>query len=491
MTQRVLGILRLNDSDIALDAAHLIEVVRLETPLSPRPLAPRWSLGTLLWRGSPVPAIDLGRLLELDPSTGPREAGELMAIIEYRGGRFGMRISHIRDLVSVDPEQLHTLKNAAGDADALTPQLLEHPDFDSAIYVLDLEALFALEGMVSVHVEADRQRTNAATVKENTHSDRRWLVVDCDDTRLALDVGAVREVATCGPIDSPMIDLPAYLGNVTLRGATLPLFDPRALIGQPARQTPPSHLAVLDSDHGRVALAVDRVATLTGSDQPAPLPVSPSAGYAPAVSALVPAADEGKDALAIDHHELFGNLNVNALARLHTRLDTEARQAREQREWQRFAFVHFRCGGDYVTTLDQLEAVDSAPTDYQKSSHPAGPFLGAWRRQDRSVSLVDLRALLGIDSSHPANHVLVVETGDGLVGFLVDYLRRIEYVEAPRESFTIRWRGDAIDGASPEPSPVKAAKRLISVGEGDKRQVMALLCLQTLAKRLSEAGSTA
>ena len=288
-----------------------------------------------------------------------------------------------------------------------------------------------------------------------------------------------------------MIDLPAYLGNVTLRGATLPLFDPRALIGQPARQTPPSHLAVLDSDHGRVALAVDRVATLTGSDQPAPLPVSPSAGYAPAVSALVPAADEGKDALAIDHHELFGNLNVNALARLHTRLDTEARQAREQREWQRFAFVHFRCGGDYVTTLDQLEAVDSAPTDYQKSSHPAGPFLGAWRRQDRSVSLVDLRALLGIDSSHPANHVLVVETGDGLVGFLVDYLRRIEYVEAPRESFTIRWRGDAIDGASPEPSPVKAAKRLISVGEGDKRQVMALLCLQTLAKRLSEAGSTA
>ena len=49
MTQRVLGILRLNDSDIALDATHLIEVVRLETPLSPRPLAPRWSLGTLLW----------------------------------------------------------------------------------------------------------------------------------------------------------------------------------------------------------------------------------------------------------------------------------------------------------------------------------------------------------------------------------------------------------------------------------------------------------
>ena len=32
MTQRVLGILRLNDSDIALDATHLIEVVRLEMP---------------------------------------------------------------------------------------------------------------------------------------------------------------------------------------------------------------------------------------------------------------------------------------------------------------------------------------------------------------------------------------------------------------------------------------------------------------------------
>ena len=86
---------------------------------------------------------------------------------------------------------------------------------------------------------------------------------------------------------------------------------------------------------------------------------------------------------------------------------------------------------------------------------------------------------------------MVVDTGDGLVGFLVDYLRRIEYVEAPRESFTIRWRGDAVNGPSSEASPVKAAKRLISVGEGDKRQVMALLCLQTLAKRLNEAGSTA
>lgn len=475
MTQCVFGILRIAESDIALDANHLLEVVWLDAPLAPRPLAPAWSLGTLSLRGQPVPVIDLGRLLGLQTDS-PQGEG-FVAIVAYRGGRFGMRITHVRDVINAKPAQLHELTDGEGAPHALTPHLLEHPDLDRPVYVLDLDALFALENMVAVRTPVV---TPAPELAESTvRPAQRWLIAVRGETTLALDACVVREVATIAGLEAPTLALVGYLGRAHRRDFTLPLFDPCHLIGLAAGAERPALMAILDGEEGDVALALDRVLTLVNADGDRP---HAGAGYSDVVNGVVTTPEHG-DALAIDHRALLAGTNVASLARLHADLQERRQGAILQRAWHRYPFVYFACGGELATPLDQLEAVEAAPTEYARNDQ-AAPFLGVWRHQGHSVSLVDLRVLLGRDASRPAQHVLIADGGAGRVGFLVDSTQHLAYIEAPANSMTIRWRGDSRSQATLG----EQAKRLVSLGEGERRQVLALVCLKSLAGTLMRSA---
>ncbi|MGM8851403.1 chemotaxis protein CheW [Salinicola halophyticus] len=533
MSARVFGILRVGAGDVALDARDLQEVVRLERLPPPRPRAPAWSRGTLSLRGQPLPLVDLAGLLQLDhdthaaplldthvetrvapqvdaphvdaplgeshcePPSKTQSQGKpqanFVAVVAHRGARFGLCVTQIVDVIEVLPNQRHAVSHGDGSTLALTPALIDHPSLAHPAYLLDLDALFALEEMVAVTPSpelTERQSSDASTLTSDTTptrlTARRWLIVESGGQALALDTAIVGEVANCPPIEPPPIELDAYLGNVTLRGARLPLFDPGELIGRAPQRVRPSYMVVLDGPEGRLALALEHVAALSADGTLSPA----GPGQPQAVAGLV-AGPSGRDALALDHRVLLSALNLSALARLHARLDgTRAGSASaEHQPRRRFALVHFDCAGDYTTLLDQLYAVDDAPVDYLQSGGDPR-FVGVWRRHGLSVALVDLRRLLGRDASRPPQHVLIADSSQGLIGFLTDEVQRIDYVEAAEESLVVRWRGD-ID---PEAPAIERAKRLVALGVGARHQVMAMICLQGLAADLalsSAAVSTA
>ncbi|WP_110598076.1 chemotaxis protein CheW [Salinicola lusitanus] len=519
MSACVFGILRVGAGDVALDAHDLQEVVRLERLPPPRPRAPTWSLGTLSLRGQPLPLVDLAGLLQLDhdlPAASTLDAHDepqvdevpideaqsktlrqgksrasFVAVVAHRGARFGLCVSQIVDVIEVLPSQRHAVSHGDGSTLALTPALIDHPSLAHPAYLLDLDALFALEEMVAVTPSpalTERQSSDASAPPTLTSdatptrlTARRWLIVESGGQPLALDTEIVGEVANCPEIEPPPIELDAYLGNVTLRGARLPLFDPGELIGRAPQRARPSYMVVLDGPEGRLALALEHVTTLSADGT-----LSPAGPGQPAAVAGLVACPTGRDALALDHRELLSALNLSALARLHARLDgtQTGSSAAEHQPRRRFALVRFTCAGDYTTLLDQLDAVDVAPTDYLASGGDPR-FAGVWRRQGRSVALVDLRRLLGRDASRPPQHVLIADSGQGLIGFLADTVQRIDYVEAAEESLVVRWRGD-IDPAAPA---IERAKRLVALGVGADHQVMALLCLQGLAIDLAAGGA--
>ena len=525
MSARVFGILRVGAGDVALDARDLQEVVRLERLPPPRPRAPAWSRGTLSLRGQPLPLVDLAGLLQLDPDTPAaptldarddvhvdevhvdeahlveaqsrthsqgRPQASFVAVVAHRGARFGLCVTQIVDVIEVRPDQRHAVSHGDGSTLALTPSLIDHPSLAHPAYLLDLDALFALEEMVAVTPSpelAGRQASDVPTLTSDATptrlTARHWLIVESGGQALALDTAIVGEVANCSQIEPPPIELDAYLGNVTLRGARLPLFDPGELIGGAPQRVRPGYMVVLDGPEGRLALALEHVTALSADGTLAPA----GPGQPQAVAGLV-AGPSGRDALALDHRVLLSALNLSALARLQARLGgTQAGSAAERQPRRRFALVHFVCAGDYTTLLDQLYAVDAAPVDYLRSGGDPR-FVGVWRRHGRSVALVDLRRLLGRDVSRPPRHVLIADSGQGLIGFLTDEVQRIDYVEAAEKSLVVRWRGD-ID---PEAPAIERAKRLVALGVGARHQVMAMICLQGLAADLalsSAALSTA
>ncbi|WP_048308102.1 chemotaxis protein CheW [Halomonas sp. PR-M31] len=482
MSQRTLGILGLGESIVALDACHLLEVVKPDTPLVPRPLAPAWSLGTFRLRNSLVPCVDLGGLLQLGPSGAAESVEKHIAIVNYRGGRFGLLIDRAYDMITVEQSQMSALGKEAGAASELTPWLVTHPVSGQPIYLLDIDVLFSLEGMVLAFEDVD-QTSSSSTALENDaqqHGRRshRYLLVDIEEATLAIDTAVVSEITACGAIERPVVTVEAYLGNVALRDMRIPIFDPGMLIGYPPLTSSPSHVVVLNTDSGRIGLAVTHINTIGAFDDSDLHPL-PGADQAADHVIGVLSRPEQDDALCLDHRQLFTGEALGALAQIHARLGDEVSDRRNQQEWQRFAFVHFESGGRYVELLEQLDAVLPLPENLLPLKED-GPFSAAMRHREQTVSLVDLRILLGKNADAPAEHVLVADSGQGLVGFMVDQVTRIEYMDAPVNSFILRWRGDV----NPDAPPIEQAKRMIAVGEGAKQQIHSVLCLQTLARLL-------
>ncbi|MCX2523329.1 chemotaxis protein CheW [Larsenimonas rhizosphaerae] len=482
MSIRIFGILNLGATDVALSADNLLEVTTLAGPLAPRPRMPEWALGSFALRGALIPTIDLSRLLGFDSSQSAQQTSDQIAIVSYRGGRFGLRVHHVRDVVSIESSDLQELGGAQGATDALTPHVFIHPDEQRPIHVLDMDALFALEGMLlSFDNTAQRGPSEAESSAVAELPDRhRALIMECGDLRFAVDTVVVREVLNSHALKEPSTRLPGYLGNQQVRKDIIPVFDPRVLMGYKA--TPPHNhqLVVLDSPQGRIALAITRLERMADytEDNCRLLTADDQQGIRHVRGLLAPPGL--KDALLLDHRSLFDSEALTGLAAIHASLSAVDEYHQTAQEWQRFAFMSYGAGGDFVTPLTQIDAVLPIPETITPLSD-SGLFIGTFRHLDRTVSMVDLRALLGRDTQSPADQILVVSCGDCAVGFMIDSVRRIEYIDAPRASLVVRWRGDMRANVA----PIEASKRLVGVGEGARLKLLAVLCLASLANLLT------
>ncbi|RKR06775.1 purine-binding chemotaxis protein CheW [Kushneria sinocarnis] len=481
MSEHVFGILDLGGSEIALDASHLLEVTALPTTLTPRPLAPAWALGSFTLRGALIPTIDLGRLLGLDDSATARPAGDHVAVVGFRDGRFGLRIAHVRDVVTIAAHQLQTLGARRHSPDALIPGMFIHPDEQRPIHVLDLAALFELEGMLLSFDEAavSHPSTDEVAALEMPPDRQRALIVAHGALRLAIDAAVVREVAECTTLAPPVTRAPGYLGNHCLRQETIPVFDPHALLGQRDPAPAPARLVVLEGPHGRIALGITHIERMIDYtlDMCRPLAADDTAVHA--VRGLL-SPRELTPALLFDHKVLLEQQALSGLADIHASLNRQARENRGERPWQRFAFLSYGAAGQYVTPLNQVDAVLPMPRRVTLLNG-GGPFTGTFQHLERTVSLVDLRQLLGHGTEPSPRQVLVVSSGDSAVGFMIDEVRLIDYIDAPRDSLVIRWRGDARPGAP----AIESSKRLVALGEGQRQRILAVLCLAHLASLLS------
>lgn len=482
MSMRTFGVLGLADSEIAFDVGFLREVVPLTGPLAPLPRAPNWLAGSFTLRGVQIPTVDTAALLGFKRESAGISATPSVAVFGHRGGRFGLLIDRVSDVLTVAEDRLNRLDGVADTATPFVTESFARPEGDTPIYVLDLEALFTLDGMTLVSDEAGHGARTARTgVYARAASRRRAVIASAQDLVLAIDADVVREIADRGELIEPAVDVAGYLGNQGLRSDTVPVFDTRVLLGRAAAGAGLDQLVVLDTGHGSLALAVDRIVSMVDYQADDCLPLAGLPGQAMAHVAGLLCVGDAPDALLLEHVSLFAREELGNLVRVHAELnaDMQARQ-RGDSAWRRFAFLHFQASGEFVVVLDQLEAVLPMPARHMPLAADS-VFEGVFRHQDHVVSLVDLRALLGRGRADTrACQVLVVAVSTGRVGFIVDSVQDIEYIEAPGDSLYVHRRGSN----NPQPTLAERHHCLVSVGVGERKQFLAVLCLQALAQEL-------
>jgi len=97
----------------ALDVSQVREIVRLQE-ITPLPMAPRLIEGVVDMRGTVIPVIDLGRLLEGE-RTGDTDQARI-AILELDGLVLGLCVEAATDVLSLDVGMLEDVPELASQA---------------------------------------------------------------------------------------------------------------------------------------------------------------------------------------------------------------------------------------------------------------------------------------------------------------------------------------------------------------------------------------
>ncbi|MFC0337080.1 Chemotaxis signal transduction protein [Kushneria avicenniae] len=473
------GVFGIGQSNVALSTTVIREVVSLPHALTPAPMAPAYALGAFRLRDELIPVIDLARLLQLDDSQGTREREDQVAIVRWHNGHFGLRVDTIHSIAHVSNDQLQPLDSATPEHPPLTPAAFT--DGDRLVYVLDINALFELPGMMLArqthHDEADGTDSREKSTRKS--SAERALLIGCGDTQLSLPADMVREIQTMGTLAEPVMDVSGFMGTTMLRRQTLAVFDPLALAGLADQGQPQGQLMVVVTVREQpLALCVDQVIRMMTYHREDVMTLANTHDHhGAALSGMIHHPELG-ESLLVDAARFAGNTDVLTLAAMYA--SREGQKTTGEVPYHRFAYVHFDAAGQFVTPLEQISEVIAMPGKFTTSSHADEGWTGTIAHRGRSVSLVDLRALLGAPHNIPATDVLLVASGDYLVGFMIDNARHIEYIDAPADSLMVRWRGEQ----ERETPPIEQCKRLIVIGTGAQKRIMSVLCLETLAALL-------
>jgi purine-binding chemotaxis protein CheW len=153
-SQVLLGCFLVGGRLVAIEVAHLREVVRFETP-TPLPGAPGLVEGVIDLRGALVPVADLGRLLGGEPlRPGPRSR---IAVAEVDGLAIGLAVDAAVEILAVDAAALGDPPRLLLESGCEATQALVRRVGGPPIAVLSLEHLIGV-----LHRSALRPRQEAA-----------------------------------------------------------------------------------------------------------------------------------------------------------------------------------------------------------------------------------------------------------------------------------------------------------------------------------------
>jgi purine-binding chemotaxis protein CheW len=436
-SQRLL-IFRLAGESLGLTLSAVAEIIRLPN-LVHMPLVPPSLLGLANLRGIVLPVVSLRALLRR-PDV---EANQLTRVIVMRGDApVGFVVDSVERLLELAGDQIEKDQSGAGAIDpALLDGVIKGGEGESPIRVLSpsrlLSGQFARLGIAPTSTASAAPLAMSPPAALPARARVSLLSFHLDQQEYALPLDRVREII---PLPDHIAELPraeaAVLGVVTLRERLLPLVSLRALLGLPAddlhRQC--GKVVVMSVGEGTIGLFVDATREILRLDpdcvDPAPALLTRGEGDAEIVS--ICRLDDGRRLVALlSPDRLFRSDLVRRIID-----DQAAGEAGKQAEANAMAdeqFIIFRLGQqDYGIPIAAVGEIARPPERLTRLPKAPAFIDGVMNRRGSVVPIVDLRRRFDLGATEQAGtrRILMLETGGGIAGFLVDSVSEILKVTA-------------------------------------------------------------
>lgn len=476
------GVVRIGELEVALPAQALERVVPWPDRLAAHPSPVPWLLGLFELGGQPLPLVDGHGLLGVPPVERERR----IAVIRQGGGRFGLAIDNVVDILRLPADAIVQLQGAPG---RLLGQVHLRPESGRLVHLLDLEALAALPGF---EVSADVPHAHRQGASAGKDGERLYLLFECDGRRLCLDAAVVQEL-----VDRPQLAPSEFASDscrhqVQLRGQTLPVLELSALLGltTPAHSRREQLLVLAAGDQGqyRVAFGFERLLGMWRRD---PAQCAPLLGFGleqPELLCGVFSAADGETAIVIDHLALGCQAAAVAYARIY-RTDRDLLQE-ERRQVRRQPCLTFLAELLFAVPLEQVAEVLPLPSRYLRLGQRDPRLLGLMEVRGQQITLVCLRTLAGAQrvESGPGDQVIVVEGQRQRLGFVVQRVEAIEaFTDLRADALARSWQLPGEGGAM----PAQRAQSWVGVSTGGNSRQATLIDLGALVQRLERQARQA
>ena len=444
-----------------------------------------------------IPTVDL-RIL-LSGQTGDLLGTEKVAIIQRPGGRVGLVVDGISNVIRVSAQQTHQLTHGTGSpaADASLTALISQLYMDKSgtqiIHLLDLDALMSLPDVVLA------QALEVKAVETERHEvPVHYLLFRCGDLAFCLEAQIVHGISDASALEGSGFTNTVYRGSIALRGRSIPIVSLLDLLEVGHNAEAGGHLLILELSVGPVGLLISSVTDIVKRRKSEILPI-PRFGVAThsMLMGLLPGTgkpSENRGWVQLNPEGIGRHKEVMSVSRAHALLfdnpkDAAAHAGRLSQDSRRRSFLGYSAGQRLSSKLDQVTEILDFPDKVIQIGDENSPMLGILNHRGRTTPLVSLRQLLGEKAREIIDKpkVLFVEGDTTMFGFVVDRIDDIEFLNSDQELIAAGHTAAALSRNLSNPAFLDLLTYMMVTGR--EARSMAILDLAGLARVLE--GSNA
>ncbi|MEC7761398.1 MAG: chemotaxis protein CheW [Pseudomonadota bacterium] len=430
-SQAIYGSFWLDDTEFALSAGVIREVVNEPKRIAPMPLAPPFMLGLFNLRGKIIPVVDLRLLLEFPD----RHATERkVAIIEDDDLCIGIMVDRTGEVLNVQGASRVDFRPRKGRVkDVVVEGLLKLEDGERIVQILDPYEILNLEKIPRGELPAG-QRVDTAVASRGPRLN--CISFQFGHTTCAIDLRHVREVMEAPEIMDSVLVHDCFIGITNLRGAIIPVADFRNFMGDVAtlkssEEIPPKRkMLIIQTDGGAIGLLVYSIDSIISFFEDEVLPFTKLA---------LPRADIVRGCVLNKQNDIVMMLDYEALKADEILVDTalrcreiypseaEVRTTEVERAGSaRLTFIIFTFDRAFALDTTQVSEVINYPDTLLQPPYAIDFVEGIINLRDELISLINPRRLYGMPASGKGSEkVLIFKDGGSKYGILVDSVDEI------------------------------------------------------------------
>lgn len=444
---QIYGSFWIGDIEFALQVSFIQEVVNEPESYTPVPLSPPHMAGLFSLRGTIIPVIDLRVLLEVD------DAGDVgarkIAIIESGDLAMGLLFDDTGGILNSEgAARVKFTSNSEGEKDVVVDGVLKLDDGKRMVQVLNPYELLKIKRI-------PRVARSEGGKKSETETGGLGKRVNCisfqlGHTHCAIDLRHVQEITDVPELQHSQLAHGHILGNIDLRGRTMPVIDFRGLMGNeaPHKFSKDSlvnrKLLILKLEEGHVALLVYSIDSIIPYFESEVLPFANVALPRHDIIAGCLVNDRKDIVILLDHVQLMKDQAIVSAAQSCKEIYPSKSNERTTSKStgsnvvNRSTFIAFTVERNFALDISYVSEIIGFPDKVLTPPYALNFVEGILNLRGELITLIDPRKLYGLPTDGaPCTKVLIFQKDGKKYGMVVESVDEIvhsikgEFLDVP------------------------------------------------------------